>query len=331
MWTTAEVLRLLGAVPLALLFFLLVRDHRADRSAQASIFFIAASLSHTLYPMLPGGALLRFPIFLMGTLVAGSFWLLAKVHFDDDFRLGVRHIALLAGSVLVAWACATGTAPLQRLLPTMVGLAFAVHALLTVYVGRRSDLVVSRLRLRYLVLWSTGTYILLKLILDALVGGSPAQAPAEQGADLVRALLAIGLVTASLRVRPDLLRPPRLDPEAPVLDPRLAESLHRLVEVERVFREEGLTIGGLAQRLSVHEYKVRQLINDQLGFKNFNAFLNHYRVRDAQRLLADPETRHRNVAEVAYEVGYRSLGPFNKAFKDTTGQTPTEFRTARLA
>ena len=147
----------------------------------------------------------------------------------------------------------------------------------------------------------------------------------------MRSLLALGLVTASLRVRPDLLRPPRLDPEAPVLDPRLAESLHRLVEVERVFREEGLTIGGLAQRLSVHEYKVRQLINDQLGFKNFNAFLNHYRVRDAQRLLADPETRHRNVAEVAYEVGYRSLGPFNKAFKDTTGQTPTEFRTARLA
>lgn len=331
MWTTAEVLRLLGAVPLALLFFLLVRDHRADRSAQASIFFIAASLSHTLLPLLPTGSLLRLPVFLMGTLVAGSFWLLAKVHFDDDFRLGVRHLALLAGSALVAWACAPGTAPLQRLLPTVVGLAFAVHALLTVYVGRRSDLVVSRLRLRYFVLWSTGTYIFAKLILDALVGGSPLQAPAEGIADLVRGLLALGLVAASLRVRSDLLRPPRVDPEAPVLDPRLAEALHRLVEVERVFREEGLTIGGLAQRLNVHEYKVRQLINDQLGFKNFNAFLNHYRVRDAQRLLADPETRHRNVAEVAYEVGYRSLGPFNKAFKDTTGQTPTEFRTARLA
>ena len=331
MWTTAEVLRLLGTVPLALLFFLLVRDNRADRSAQASIFFIAASLSHTLYPMLPAGHWLWLPLFLLGTLVSGSFWLLAKVHFDDDFRLGVRHVALLTGSVLIAWACAPGSGRLLRLLPTIVGLAFAVHALLTVYVGRGSDLVVSRLRLRYVVLWSTGTYIFAKLILDALVGGSPAQAPADQVADLVRGLLALGLVTASLRVRPDLLRPPRVDPEAPVLDPRLAEALHRLVEVDRVFREEGLTIGGLAQRLAVHEYKMRQLINDQLGFKNFNAFLNHYRVRDAQRLLADPDTRHRNVAEVAYEVGYRSLGPFNKAFKDTTGQTPTEFRTARLA
>ncbi len=331
MWTTAEVLRLLGTVPLALLFFLLVRDNRTDRSAQASIFFIAASLSHTFHPMLPAGSLVWLPLFLMGTLVAGSFWLLAKVHFDDDFRLGSAHVALLAGSVLASWACAPGTSPLLRLLPKIVGLAFAVHALLTVYVGTRSDLVVSRLRLRYVVLWSIGTYIFSKLILDAFVEGSPAQAPAEQMADLVRGLLAFGLVTASIRVRPGLLRPPRVDPEAPVLDPRLAEALHRLVEVDLVFREEGLTIGGLAERLGAHEYKVRQLINDQLGFKNFNAFLNHYRVRDAQRLLADPEARHRNVAEVAYAVGYRSLGPFNKAFKDTTGQTPTEFRSARLA
>jgi AraC-like DNA-binding protein len=134
----------------------------------------------------------------------------------------------------------------------------------------------------------------------------------------------------SLSVRPDLFRPPRVTTEAPALDPRLAEALHRLVEVG-VYKEEGLTIGGLAERMAVHEYRVRQLINDQLGFRNFNAFLNHYRVREAQRLLADPETRHRNVAEVAYEVGYRSLAPFNRAFKDTTGQTPTEFRSARLA
>ncbi|HEY6548591.1 MAG TPA: helix-turn-helix transcriptional regulator, partial [Vicinamibacteria bacterium] len=154
--------------------------------------------------------------------------------------------------------------------------------------------------------------------------------PVEEVADLARFLLVAGVLTASLRLRPDFLRPPTVEADAPVLDPRLAAELRRLVEQERVYRQEGLTIGALAQRLATHEHKVRELINDQLGFRNFNAFLNHYRIREAQQVLANPEARHRNVAEVAYEVGFRSLGPFNKAFKDATGRTPTEFRGVRL-
>jgi AraC-like DNA-binding protein len=334
MWSTVEVLHLVAAVPLALLLVLLVRDHTGDRSARATLFFVGVSLVHSLVPFVPASSLAGRALFLVGSLTAASFWVLTKVHFDDDFRFGSRHVPLLAAPLVAGWLSRPevgGISPLFRLLPIVIGLAFAIHALLTVYVGARSDLVVSRLRLRYVVLWSTGTYILMKTLMDAFVEGSPAEAPAELLAACVRSLLAFGLIAMSLNVRPDLFRPPRVTVEAPVLDPRLAETLHRLVEEGAVYREEGLTIGGLAERLDVHEYRVRQLINDQLGFRNFNAFLNHYRVREAQRLLADPETRHRNVAEVAYEVGYRSLAPFNRAFKDTTGQTPTEFRSARLA
>ena len=331
MWTTLQVLYLLAAVPLVLLFVLLVRDHSSDRSARATLFFVAAALVDSFDPFLTADSLPCRVVLILGSLVAGAFWALAKVHFDDDFRLGSHHLALLATLPVASWFAAAGDSPLPRLLPKLIGLAFVIHALLTIYVGARADLVVSRLRLRYVVLWPTGTYILLKLLLDAFVEGSAAEAPAELLAGLVRSLLVFGLIAASLSVRPDILRPPRVDPAAPVLDPRLAETLHRLVEEAAIYREEGLTIGALAGRMAVHEHKVRQLINEQLGFKNFNAFLNHYRVRDAQRLLASPETRHRNVAEVAYEVGFRSLAPFNKAFKDATGQTPTEFRSARLA
>jgi AraC-like DNA-binding protein len=74
--------------------------------------------------------------------------------------------------------------------------------------------------------------------------------------------------------------------------------------------------------------RVRQLINLQLGFRNFNAFLHHYRIREAQQALADPAKRHLSVAQIAYEVGYRSLGPFNRAFKEATGRTPSDYRAA---
>jgi AraC-like DNA-binding protein len=333
MWTTLEVLHLLAAVPLAFLFVLLVRDHLSDRSARATLFFVTVSLIHSFDLFVSTGSLTGKAIGVAGSLTAASFWVLAKVHFDDDFRFSWEHAALLAIPLVASWISRPdggAASPLLRLLPKVIGLAFAIHALLTVYVGARSDLVVSRLRLRYVVLWSTGTYIVMKTLMDVFVEGSPVEAPADLLAASVRSLLSFGLIAMSLSVRPEILRPPPLVPEAPVLDPRLAEALHRLVEEAAIYREEGLTIGALAERMAVHEYKVRQLINDQLGFKNFNAFLNHYRVREARRLLADPETRHRNVAEVAYEVGYGSLAPFNRAFKDTTGQTPTEFRSTRL-
>jgi AraC-like DNA-binding protein len=102
-----------------------------------------------------------------------------------------------------------------------------------------------------------------------------------------------------------------------------------LIEVGEVFKEEGLSIGSLSERLGAQEYKLRQLINAQLGFKNFNAFLNRFRVAAAEKMLADPGKAHLGVAEVAFQVGYRSLGTFNRAFKDTTGRTPSEYRASR--
>ena len=86
----------------------------------------------------------------------------------------------------------------------------------------------------------------------------------------------------------------------------------------------------MAERLGEQEYKVRQLINARLGFRNFGAFLNHYRVREARSVLADPGQKQLGVAEVAFRLGYSSLGPFNRAFKEIVGQTPTEFRKAAL-
>jgi AraC-like DNA-binding protein len=133
----------------------------------------------------------------------------------------------------------------------------------------------------------------------------------------------------SFRLAPEVLRAPRAALDGPALDPALAERLQRLVEVDEVFRHEGLTIRDLAERLGAQEYKVRQLINAQLGFKNFNAFLNRYRVAAAEKVLVDPTCTHLGVAEIAYQVGYRSLGTFNRAFKDATGRTPSEHRTSR--
>jgi AraC-like DNA-binding protein len=92
------------------------------------------------------------------------------------------------------------------------------------------------------------------------------------------------------------------------------------------WRREGLTIGALAEAVGVPEHRLRRLINDHLGFRNFAAFVNVRRIEAAKALLADPAKARMTVAAIAYDLGFGSLGPFNRAFKEATGVTPTEYR-----
>ena len=92
------------------------------------------------------------------------------------------------------------------------------------------------------------------------------------------------------------------------------------------WREEGLTIGALAAQLHVPEHRLRRAINGGLGHRNFSSFINSHRIAAAKAQLADPEASCTTVLEIAYDVGFASLGPFNRAFRAETGQSPTEFR-----
>lgn len=100
---------------------------------------------------------------------------------------------------------------------------------------------------------------------------------------------------------------------------------------ERAYRDEGLSVATLATRLAVPEYRLRRLINQRLGHRNFNAYVNGYRLAEASGALADPQRRDLPVLSIALEAGFQSIGPFNRAFKAATGLTPTEFRREKLA
>jgi AraC-like DNA-binding protein len=118
--------------------------------------------------------------------------------------------------------------------------------------------------------------------------------------------------------------------EKPVVieDRELRKKLEVLIEEKKVYRKEGLTIRELAEMLNEQEYKVRRLINGELGFRNFNDFLNKYRVTEACDILNDPSQSRKTILEIAYSLGYQSIGPFNKAFKELKETTPTAYRKA---
>ena len=110
----------------------------------------------------------------------------------------------------------------------------------------------------------------------------------------------------------------------------LAAELDRLMKFERLYRTPDLRISTLARHLRVPEHRLRQLLNQGLGFRNFNAFIGQWRIDEAREALADPEQLLVPISTIAIDSGFQSLAPFNRAFKRETGLTPTEFRARAL-
>ena len=106
-------------------------------------------------------------------------------------------------------------------------------------------------------------------------------------------------------------------------DKVIVELLDRMKR-ERLYSDHDLRVASLAAMLNVPEYKLRNKINQQLGYRNFNQFVNQYRIDEAsERLLADSRMP---VLSIALDVGFRSISSFNTAFQQQFGVSPTQYR-----
>ena len=104
------------------------------------------------------------------------------------------------------------------------------------------------------------------------------------------------------------------------------DALVRLLDVDHVYRLPKLSMRSLADELGLPEYRLRKLIHDELGFRNFNVFLHHYRLQEACGMLSDPGQARTPILTIALTVGYQSINTFNRAFREILGETPSAFR-----
>jgi AraC-like DNA-binding protein len=272
-------------------------------------------------------------------------WLWARMIFDERFTLRPWHAviwALMAGLGVVAfngwtsWPALAATS--GRVLAT-ASMAFALLAVAQSAKGWRKAVTTARGRLLVALLVGVSCQIVLSAA--AGLAGIPIRSISLAAACGLGAFALTSIwmtlfvppenkpaVAGVGRVRGDAARASRPFERA---DPSAADraSLHRLqhlMTTERTYRQEGLTIGLLAARLGMQEYRLRTLINDGLGHRNFNAFLNRYRLDEAKAALADRSQAEVPVLTIALDAGFQSLAPFNRAFKADTGLTPTEFR-----
>lgn len=261
-------------------------------------------------------------------------WLFARRLFErepDRRLLTGAALVLFAGWVLGHFVPGAGRAGFYIL--HIAALALIADLLRVGLLERKDDLVeqrrVVRLWLPLLVAAQAGGILLFET-----VAGRSGSYPLVQ---LINSVLILLLVLfaglALLRTDPRLLveiedRPAEDDAEPLDLSPseRVLHEKLTAAMAEGAWREPGLTIPALAAQLDTPEHRLRALINRRLGYRNFSAFLNRYRIAEAREKLASADAVDLPVLTIAMDLGYNSLPPFNRAFRAETGTSPSDYR-----
>lgn len=275
----------------------------------------------------------RLPLHLMSLATPALFWPFAAAWCDDEFRWRWHH-ALFIAATMVSGA-------LSFFLPDpLAGLAIGWRALrlASIALGLRAtlggwsaDLVEARRRVRIALVMGVGIAIVWLVLAELLTRGWPPPVGwrVVNAASMLLLAALVTLATVGWR-DPGLLAPPLrtgpTPPRAEADDSILLARLDADMRHQRLYRQDGLTITAVAARLGVPEYRLRRAINQGLGARNFNAYLNGFRLDEARAALADPAQRDVPIVTIALDAGFGSLAPFNRAFRAAAGCTPTEYR-----
>ena len=112
----------------------------------------------------------------------------------------------------------------------------------------------------------------------------------------------------------------------PALSNELRLDLIQLLNENKIYKENNITLDILSQKLGTTRHNASQIINEHFQI-NFFELINRFRIEEAKELLERDSFRNLNIISIAYEVGYNNKVTFNKAFKKETGLTPTQYIT----
>jgi AraC-like DNA-binding protein len=229
--------------------------------------------------------------------------------------------------------------------PHLLRLGFMAASVVWTLEGWSADLVESRRRFRVVFLIVQGLLIFTVVILENFI---PLTLLSEELCLLMSSLMifvaAMLLAVFFLQAKPELSQQITVSVETssnsreknttqiPKPNSVNDDSINRVktfLNNGTWYKQTDLTIGHLASQLSMPEYKLRQLVNKQMGYRNFNVLLNKYRIGAACEMLKDEQFNNLPILNIALEVGFRSLSTFNKAFKELLETTPSEYRKSK--
>jgi len=101
--------------------------------------------------------------------------------------------------------------------------------------------------------------------------------------------------------------------------------LKKTMEANLFHQNAELSLTTLAEKLGIHPHELSRIINIALK-RNFNDFINEYRIRDVVQKMQDKAYNHLTLVGIAFESGFNSKSTFNRTFKQMTGISPVEYK-----
>lgn len=276
-----------------------------------------------------------------GGATCGWSWLLVRALFRAPSAprpawplVLVLSMTALGALQTWAWTGAEAHAALPRMVDNLGVLISSCLLLLAIIEPLRGlGVAAPRAEQRFRLIFAAIYALVLAVAVIWVDDAPPGDAAARWGPSIKMgcALLALLGMGAALWYRqrhplPDAAAPRRRRSVAG--DPVLGRRLLRAMADEGAYTRPDLKVADVARGLGEAEYKVSECITGVLGFRNFNHMVNHFRVEAAKRRLADARFDHLPVLTIAFDCGFGSIGPFNRAFKAQTGDTPKAFRQA---
>jgi len=331
----------IGQELLIALMFLAGSGSKSARISGALLMIGAAAHLLTADPTLRDSVPALFPLVaLLSIAVPYSLWWFARTLFDSPlpnlFLLSLFVAIGLAVWVLFMMEDRVGAAVFEATFTgsRIVSLVIVVNALWMAANGRPDDLMEQRRQFRTVFVVLVSLLIIAVLISELVIGSSAPPGWLSMLSVILIGGLTMGLAIPLLKLNEDFFpassqwccpEPKVEQASLPAADRVLHGKLMAAMN-NGSYRQTSLTISALASDLNYPEHQLRRLINQHLGFRNFSAFLNSYRIAEAKERLADAEHARIPVLTIALDLGYGSLGPFNRAFRIMTDMTPTEFR-----
>jgi AraC-like DNA-binding protein len=114
----------------------------------------------------------------------------------------------------------------------------------------------------------------------------------------------------------------------PKIEPQELEKwktkIENVMQKDKLFLNSELTLSELSDKLNSHNSLISNVINTAFQ-KNFNDFVNEFRVNVFKEKINDPKLKHLTLLAIAFDCGFNSKSTFNRAVKKATGQMPSEF------
>lgn len=275
---------------------------------------------------------------LVANVLPSILWLLAHWLLRDHENVPLWLIvvtAIYAGLMIVPvdalaqWGSAGFSVFVLEVVPQMIKLGLVLHVIFLSVSEREDDLIDTRRRWRSVIAGGGALLAAVVIVVEIWAGGVDASGRVPLVIDALGAILffilALMANTALLGFRLDLgSKPKPIAPISKTQQPEVVTQVLEAVELGRAYARHGLTLTQLATDLQLPVSKLRDVINRQLGYRNFNQFLNHYRIREAaERLRSEPGLP---ILTIALDVGFKSLSSFNAAFRKAHDCTPTAYR-----